>query len=81
MKDVLGQIRCPCLVIEAEADMFFKGQPQEVYDALQAPKQLIEFTSEDGAENHCQSGALTHKDEVVFNWPDETLKLHDGKKG
>jgi pimeloyl-ACP methyl ester carboxylesterase len=78
MKDVIGKIKCPCLVLEAEGDMFFKGQPQKVYDALQAPKQLIAFTSEDGAENHCQSGALAYKDEVVFNWIDETLKLHAG---
>ena len=56
--------------------MFFRGQPQQVYDALQAPKQLVSFTSEDGAENHCQSGALAYKDEVVFNWLDETLKPH-----
>ncbi len=81
IKDVIGQIKCPCLVIEAEADMFFKGQPQEVYDGLQAPKQLFEFTSEDGAENHCQAGALAYKDEVVFNWIDETLKLKSGREG
>jgi pimeloyl-ACP methyl ester carboxylesterase len=80
MKDVIGQIRCPCLVMEAEADMFFKGQPKEVYDALHAPKHLVRFTGEDGAENHCQSGALAYKDEVVFNWLDETLKLPDGRK-
>ena len=75
IKDVVGQIQCPCLVMEAEEDIFFKGQPQEVYDDLQAPKKLIEFTSEDGAENHCQSGALAYKDEVVFNWIDEVLQL------
>ena len=80
IEDTIGQIKCPCLVMEAEADIFFKGQPQRVYDALQAPKQLVKFTSEDGAENHCQSGALAYKDEVVFNWLDETLRLHDGRK-
>lgn len=81
MDGIVGQIQCPCLVMEAEGDMFFHGQPQKIYDALQAPKQLFRFTSEDGAENHCQSGALAYKDEVVFNWLDETLKLHDGSKG
>ena len=81
IEDTIGQIKCPCLVMEAEADIFFKGQPQRVYDALQAPKQLVKFTSEDGAENHCQSGALAYKDEVVFNWLDETLMLHDDRKG
>ena len=80
IKDVIDNIQCPCLVIDAEGDMFFKGQPQEVYDGLRAPKKFFEFTSEDGAENHCQSGALAHKDQVVFNWVDETLKLRNGHK-
>ncbi len=81
MAGTIGQIKCPCLVMEAEKDIFFQGQPQRVYDGLQAPKQLVKFTSEDGAENHCQSGALALKDEVVFNWLDETLKRHDDRKG
>ena len=77
--DVVGQIRCPCLVLEAEDDMFFAGQPRQVYDALRAPKTLFAFTSEDGAENHCQSGALSTLHEVAFNWLDETLSLRDGR--
>jgi pimeloyl-ACP methyl ester carboxylesterase len=77
---VVGQIQCPSLVLEGEGDMFFPNQPQQVYDALQAPKRLFRFTSEDGAENHCQSGALAYLHEVVFNWLDETLDLHDGRK-
>jgi hypothetical protein len=66
--------------LEAEADLFFVNQPRKIYDALNTPKQLFRFTSEDGAENHCQSGALAYKDEVVFNWLDETLDLHGGRK-
>jgi hypothetical protein len=81
MNGIAGQIQCPCLVMEAEEDIFFLGQPQQIYDALQAPKQLIRFTSEDGAENHCHSGALAYKDQVVFDWLDETMKLHDGRGG
>ncbi len=81
MDGIAQQIQCPCLVMDAEGDQFSHGQPQKIYDALQCPKQLVRFTSEDGAENHCQSGALAYKDEVVFNWLDETLDLHDGRKG
>ncbi|OLV16235.1 alpha/beta hydrolase family protein [Deinococcus marmoris] len=68
-----GQIECPCLVMDAEADMFFKGQPQKIYDALLCPKKLVKTTAEDGAENHCQSGALAFKDQTVFDWLDEIL--------
>jgi pimeloyl-ACP methyl ester carboxylesterase len=81
MDGVAGQIQCPCLVLEADGDMFFRGQPRQIYDALQVPKEIVRFTAADGAENHCQSGALAYKDEVVFNWLDETLKLHDDRKG
>ena len=70
---VIDRIACPCLVMDAEGDQFFGEQPQQVYDALSAPKKLVRFTSEDGAENHCQSGALAFKDQVVFDWLDEVL--------
>jgi hypothetical protein len=80
MVGIAGQIQCPCLVMEAEADMFLSGQPQQIYDALKAPKQLVKFTSQDGAENHCQSGALAYKDEVVFNWLDQTLRVNSGNE-
>jgi len=80
MDGIAGQIRCPCLVLEAEGDMFFVNQPQQIYDALQVPKKLFRFTSEDGAENHCQSGAEAYLHEVVFNWLDETLNINDGRK-
>jgi len=77
---VAGQIRCPCLVLDGAGDILVGGgQAQEMYDSLQAPKQLVRFTSEDGAGNHCESGALAYKDEVVFNWLDETLQVHDDR--
>ena len=80
IKGIVGQIDCPCLVMGAEGDIFMKGQPEQVYEELKAPKLLYNFTAADGAENHCQSGELSFKDEVVFNWLDETLKVNDGRK-
>jgi pimeloyl-ACP methyl ester carboxylesterase len=71
---ILDGINCPTLVMEADGDQFFKGQPQHVYEDLKAPKTFAAFHEEDGAENHCQSGALAYKDEVVFNWLDDNLK-------
>lgn len=73
MRGIAGQIRCPSLVLEAEGDLFFKGQPRQIYDELKCDKDFYAFTPEDGAENHCQSGALAFKDEVVFNWIDKIL--------
>lgn len=79
LKGVVGQINCPCMVMEADGDIFFKGQPQKVYDELETAKVFVRFTAEDGAENHCQSGALAYKDEVVFNWIDEILNVQEPK--
>jgi len=73
MSGIIDKIKTPCLVMEAEGDIFFKGQPKRVFDELQVPKKFAAFTPEDGAENHCQSGALSFKDEVVFNWIADTL--------
>jgi hypothetical protein len=42
--------------------------------SLAMPKQFFAFTKEDGAENHWQSGALSFKDEIVFNWIDNIFK-------
>jgi hypothetical protein len=71
---VAERISCPSLVMEADGDQFFRGQPEHVFNALRSPKHMVRFTAEDGAENHCQSGALSFKDEVVFNWLDDTLQ-------
>jgi len=73
-RDVVERITSPTLVMKADGDLFFKGQPEHVFETLKAPKTFVAFHEEDGAENHCQSGALAYKDEVVFNWLDETLK-------
>ncbi|MDQ2768998.1 MAG: alpha/beta fold hydrolase [Bacteroidota bacterium] len=74
MKGIAQQIRCPCLVLDSEDDILLPHQAQKIYDALESPKTFFRFTKEDGAENHCQSGALAYKDEVVFNWLDDIMK-------
>jgi hypothetical protein len=51
------QITSPTLVCEAEDDLFFKGQPQELYDHLTYRKTLIRFPDDKGAGAHCQAGA------------------------
>ena len=73
-RDVVERITTPTLVMKADGDQFFRGQPEHVYETLTAPKTFAEFGEDDGAENHCQSGALAYKDEVVFNWLDDMFK-------
>ena len=53
---VARQIRCPALVIGAEAGRAFKGQAGTLYDALARPRAFLMFTTGEGAGDHCQAG-------------------------
>ena len=66
-------IACPTLVCDAEGDLFFKGQPQELYDHLTCPKTMIVFTEAEGAGAHCQVGASRLAFARIYDWLDETL--------
>jgi dienelactone hydrolase len=71
---VAEAIQCPTLVCDAESDLFFKGQPQELYDHLTCRKTLVRFTAEEGAGAHCQVGASRLAFARMFDWLDETLE-------
>jgi len=70
---VAEQIACPTLVIDTEAERFFPGQAQKLYDALTCPKEFMLFTAEEGAEEHCQIGAAMISQERIFGWLENAL--------
>ncbi len=72
---IAEQISCPTLICEAEDDIFFKGQPQELYDHLTCPKTLIKFTDHEGAGAHCQVGAHRLAFARIYDWLDQTFHL------
>ncbi len=41
---VVEQTSCPTLVLKAETDQFFRGEPEKLYEALRCPKKLVSFT-------------------------------------
>jgi pimeloyl-ACP methyl ester carboxylesterase len=71
---IAEKIACPTLVLDAEDDMFFKGQPQELYNHLTCPKTLIRFTVEEGAGAHCQVGAHRLAFGRIYDWLNDTLR-------
>ena len=75
LKDVAGKVSCPTLVIDAEKESFFPGHPKRLYEALTCAKDYLLFTSEEGAQEHCQVGALEIFHQRLFAWLDETLKV------
>ena len=74
IKNVAQNIKCPTLVLEAEQDDSFPGQPKKVFEALTCPKKHILFTAEEGAEEHCQCGAAALSNQRIFDWLDETFQ-------
>lgn len=73
LADAAGRIRCPMLITDSEGEQFFPGQARKLYDALQCPKQLVRFTREQGADQHCEVAAPGLRDFTIYNWLDETL--------
>src|SRR5919106_4083572 len=73
IKNIAQNIKCPTLILEAENDDSFPGQPKKVYDALTCPKKYILFTTEEGAEEHCQCGAPAISNQRIFDWLDDTF--------
>jgi hypothetical protein len=68
---IAEKIACPTLICEAEEDIFFKGQPEAVFEHLTCPKTLMRFTSAEGAGAHCHSGALRLAFGRIYDWLDD----------
>jgi len=84
VKDTLKNIKCPTLVLEGEKDDSFPGQPKKVYEGLvsvpSSSKRYVLFTVEEGGEEHCQTGATGLVNQRIFNWLDETFRIHTKNK-
>jgi dienelactone hydrolase len=70
---IAEQIKCPTLVCDAEKDLFFSGQAQQLYDHLTCPKTMIKFTDAEGAGAHCEVGASRLALARMYDWLDEVL--------
>ncbi|MGW6819843.1 alpha/beta hydrolase family protein [Streptomyces sp. NPDC055005] len=70
---IAERIQCPTLVCDAEEDMFFKGQPEQLYEHLTCPRTLMLFTTEEGAGAHCHPGAMRLSIGRIYDWLDDTL--------
>ena len=71
--EVMALVTTPYLVTDYQDDDFYDGQAQTLYDGIQGPKTYHKFT--DGARYHCGPMAPTLRNEVVFDWLDQTLGL------
>ncbi|WP_328618408.1 esterase FrsA [Amycolatopsis sp. NBC_00355] len=71
------KIACPTLICEAADDLFFGGEtetePRRLYSHVTAPKTLLTFTAEEGADAHCHVGAQRLAVGRIYDWLDRTL--------
>lgn len=74
LRDVAEKIKCPTLIVDSEADKDLPGQAQKLYDALKCPRDFLLFTAQDGAEEHCQMGAMVFANERILDWLDGVMK-------
>jgi len=70
---VAESITCPTLVVDSEGDPWFPGQARQLFDALTCDKTFLNFTAEEGAEDHCQVGSPLLSAQRTFDWLEETL--------
>ncbi|MFG2847086.1 alpha/beta hydrolase family protein [Kitasatospora sp. NPDC048296] len=72
-----AKITCPVLVCEATDDLYYsateESDPGKLYRHLTAPKTLLSFTAEEGADAHCHPGAVRLAVARIFDWLDDTI--------
>ncbi len=76
MKDTAGKINCAMLVLDSEGDKDLPGQARQLYDALECHKEYMVFSAAEGAEEHCQMGAIMISNERILNWLDNFFASH-----
>ena len=75
MEGLADKVQCPVLDLDAEEDLFFKGQPEKVKKMLGDKATYRLFTRADGGYEHCQIGALVLLNQEVFQWLDEKMDV------
>ncbi len=71
---VVGRIRAPMILAEAEQEQFFPGQSKQMYDWLRARRALARFTVAEGAQFHCEPMAPTLRNDTLLGWLEANLK-------
>ena len=75
LADVVGDIRCPTLVLDPEREAFWPGQSREVYEALTTErKDIVSFSDAEGAGAHCEPLSVPLRNQRAFDWLDDVLE-------
>ncbi len=81
LKDTAAKIKCTMLVVDSEEDKDLPGQARQLFEALRCPKEYMLFTKAEGAEEHCQMGAVMISNERILDWLETALMKKKGTEG
>jgi hypothetical protein len=73
VRDVVGQITTPLLVLDPDDEQFWPGQPEQLHQMLPAEKEIIKFTRAEGANFHCQPLGRQLTNTLMLDWLEDHL--------
>ncbi|WP_033290454.1 alpha/beta hydrolase family protein [Amycolatopsis jejuensis] len=74
---IAARVSCAVLICEAAEDLFFRGQPEQVYDALTtSDKTWLRFTEEEGADAHCHLGGQRYAFARMLDWLEDRTPVN-----
>lgn len=68
------QVTTPLLITDPEDEQFWPGQSRELYDRLPGPRELVPFTTAEGAGRHCEPMARSLREARIFDWLEGYLR-------
>ena len=70
---MVHNITCPTLVTQSEGDPI-AAFATRLHTELRCRKELVTFTTAEGAGGHCETLARSLYHQRVYDWLDETLR-------
>ena len=70
---IADQIQCPILITDPEGEDFWPNQSVELAGMIGENATLAPFSADEGADLHCEPKAAGRRNQVIFDWLDDTL--------
>jgi hypothetical protein len=70
---IAGQIDCPVLITDPEGEDFWPDQSTELAEMIGDNATVARFTAEEGTDLHCEPKAAGRRNQVIFDWLDDTF--------
>lgn len=71
--DVADRITTPLLILSPEREQFWPGQADRLASLTTGVSTVIDFTTAEGADGHCEPLARTRAAQRMFDWLDDRL--------